>query len=70
MDGAFRKQIVTAVEPIFLSPRFDQMIGSGQVSALAIIKHLFSSYRKTDKIDLEENSVKKMGPYYPAEPLA
>ena len=28
------------------------------------------SYRKIDRIDLEENSVKMMGPYDPVEPLS
>ena len=35
-----------------------------------MIQHMFSSYRAIDKIDLEENAVKMMGPYYSAEPLA
>ena len=34
-----------------------------------MLQHLFSSYRAIDKIDLEENAVKMMGPYDPAEPL-
>ena len=70
MDGALKKQIITAVEPVFLSPMADQLTGFGQVSALTMIKQLFSNYVKIDKIDLQENSVKTMGPYNPAEPLA
>ena len=59
-----------AAEPVFLSPLVDQLTGFGQVSTLTILQHLFSSYGVIDKIDPEENSVKMMGPYDPAEPLA
>ena len=70
MGGALKNQIGTAVEPVLLSPLVDQLTGFGQVSALAMIQHLFSSYGAIDKIDLEENAMKMMGPYDPAEPLA
>ena len=65
-----KKQIVTAVEPVFLYPLVDQLTGLGQVSALTMLHHLFSRYRAINKINLKENSVKMMGPYDPAEPLA
>ena len=70
MDGAFKKQIVMAVEPVFLSPLVHHITGFGQFSALTLIQHLFFGYRPIEKIDLEENAVKMMGPYNPAEPLA
>ena len=66
MDGASKKQIITPLEPVFLSPLVDQLIGFEQVSALAMNKHLFSSYRTIEKMDLEENAVKTMGLYDPA----
>ena len=64
-----KKQIVTTVEPIFLYPLVNQLTGFGQVSAITMLKHLFSSYRLIKKIDLKENSFKMMGPYNTAEPL-
>ena len=63
-------QIVTVVEPVFLSPLVDQLTGFGQVSALTILQNLFSSYEAIDKTDLKENAVNMMGPYDPAEFLA
>ena len=69
MYGALKKQIVTAVEPVFLSPLVDQLTGLWQVYALITIQKLFSSYGEIEEIDLEENSVKMMGPYNPTEPL-
>ena len=67
--GDLKKQIVTTVEPIFLYPLVNQLTGFGQVSAITMLKHLFSSYRSIKKIDLKENSFKMMGPYNTAEPL-
>ena len=43
VDGALKKQIVTAVEPVFLSPPVDELTRFGQVSALTMLQHLFSS---------------------------
>ena len=41
----------------------------GQVTALKMVQHIFTSYRVIDKIDLEENMVNMMGLYNPTEPL-
>ena len=65
MDGSIKKQIVTMVEPVFLSLLVDQLMGFRQVPALTMLKHLFSSYGLIDKIDLEENAVKMVGTYDP-----
>ena len=70
VDGALKYHIVAAVEPVLLCPMVDQLTGFVQVSALIMMQHLFSSYEAIDNIDLEENAVKIMGPYNPAEPLA
>ena len=70
MEGAFKNQIVAAVEPVFLSPILGQLTEFGQVTALTMLQHLLSSYEAIDQIDLEKNSVKMMGPYNPAEPLS
>ena len=59
-----------AVKPLLLYPLVDQLTGFGQVSALTMLQNLFTSYGVINKIDLEENSVKIMGPYEPAKPLA
>ena len=37
---------------------------------LAILQHLFPFYEVIDEVDLEENTIKLMEPYDPAEPLA
>ena len=68
--GALKKQIVTAVQPVFLSPLVDQLKDFGQVTTHQILQHLFKSYGAIDKIDLQENAVKMMETYDPAEPLS
>ena len=70
LDGSLKKKTITAVEPVFLSPLVDQLAGFGQVSELTMLQHLFSSYKIIYEINLEENSVKMMGPYNPMEPLS
>ena len=67
MYGAIKRQIARAVEPVFLSPLLYQLTWFVKVLALTIIQHLFTRYRVIDKIDIEENMVKMMGPYNPAE---
>ena len=66
------KQIITAVQQVFISKIMYQLTGFGQVTALEMIQlqHIFRSYRDIDKINLEENSIKMMGAYEPLEPLA
>ena len=68
--GALKKENFKAVEPVLLSPMVDQLTYFGQVSALTMLHHIFSSYRVINKIDLGETAVKIMGPYDPTEPLA
>ena len=65
-----KKQIVTAVEPVFLSPLEDQLTSFGQVYALTMLQHIFASYRAIDEIDIKENAVNMMGPYDPVETLS
>ena len=70
VDRDLKNQIVIYVEPVFLSTLVDQLTGFGKVTALTMLKHLFSSYRAIYEIDLEENAVKMMVPYDPAKPLS
>ena len=44
----------------------DQLTGFGQLSTLTMLHHIFSRYGAINEIDLEENAVKMMGPYYHA----
>ena len=70
VDGAFKKNIDMAVETVFMYPLVEQITGFGKVSALTMLQPLFSSYGLIDKTDLEDNAVKMIGPYDPAETLA
>ena len=67
---SLKEQIFTAVELVLLSPLVNQLTGFGQITALTMPQYLFSGYRAIDEIDLKDNTVKMVGPYDPAEPLA
>ena len=58
------------VEPVFLYPLVEHLIGFGQVSELTTLQHLLTRYRTTEKNYLEENTLKTMGPDDSAELLA
>ena len=70
MEGALKKQILMAVELVFLYSLVDQLKGFEKMNTLNMLQHLFSSYGATNEIDLEGNALKMMGPSDPAEPLA
>ena len=70
MDVAIKKHIVTAVEPVSLSPLVNQLTGFEQVPALTMLQHVFSRYGVIDEINIEENAVNIMGPYEPTGSLA
>ena len=59
-----------AVQPVFLFPLVEQLMGFGQVTTLQMLQHLLNSYGEIDEIYIKENVVKMMGTYDPAEPLA
>ena len=48
----------------------DQFTLFGQVTALHILQYMLNSYGEIDEVDIEENTVKMMGPYDPAETLS
>ena len=65
----FEEQIVTAVQPVFLSPLVDQLTRFRQVSTLTMLQHIFSIYGAIYEINHKENKVKMIWPYNPDEPL-
>ena len=70
VDWAPKNQIVTAVQPVLLSPLVDQLMGFRQVTLLEFIHNIFNSYGAIDIINLKEVLVNMMRPYDPAKPLA
>ena len=70
MDEANKKYIFMEVEPFILYPLVEKLTVFGQVSSLVMLQNIFTSYRAIDEIYLEENKVKMMGTYDPAQPLS
>ena len=50
VEEALKKNIDTAVEPVFLSPLVDQITGFGQVSALTMQQYLFPATGRLTKV--------------------
>ena len=48
----------------------EHLTGFGQGTALQMLKHLFSSYRVMDEIELNKKAVNMMETYGLAKPLA
>ena len=70
VERSRNKQIVAAVQPVFLSILVDQLTGFGKVSALAMLQHLFTYYESIDETNLKKKVVKMMDSYDPPEPLS
>ena len=49
--GVIKKQLITALEPIFMSKIKDKLAGFGQVTALEMIDNIFRAYSTIDEID-------------------
>jgi hypothetical protein len=69
-DKALKKQIESAVERPYLAELRDQLTGFSQVTAFALMEHLYDNYGLIDDVDLEVNQVTMMKPYDPETPLA
>ena len=54
VDKAFKKKIITEVEPVFLYPLVDHLTGFVQVSSLTMIHILLLRYGAIDEINLKE----------------
>ena len=70
MDVALQNQIVIAVRKFLLSPLVDQVTLFGQVSALVILQHIFTSYGAVYGIDLNKKALEMMETYDPTEALS
>ena len=52
--GAIKNKIFTAVQPLFLSPLWDQLMQIGKFTVLHMLQHMFSSNGEIDEINPEE----------------
>ena len=43
-DGEIKKQIITTIQPVFLSTIMDHLTAFGKITIIQIFQHLFSSY--------------------------
>ena len=65
---ALKKQLIAAVEPIYLRAIRDKYVGFGNLTILEMLTHLYSSYAKITPADLEKNDVRMKAPYDANDP--
>lgn len=65
---ALKKQLIAAVEPIYLRAIRDKYVGFGNLTILEMLTHLYSSYAKITPADLEKNDARMKAPYDANDP--
>jgi hypothetical protein len=72
VQQALKKQIVTVFEPMYLEVLNDEMVGFANITARAVLDHLFMTYGKITALDLEhkfEHMRRAWDPQQPVESL-
>jgi hypothetical protein len=54
VQQALNKQTITVFEPMYLDVLNDDMVGFSNISAQAMLDHLFTTYGKITAVDLEK----------------
>ena len=65
---ALRKQLIAAVDPIYLRAIRDKYVGFGNSTILQMLTHLYKSYAKITPSDLEKNDARLKESYDPNQP--
>jgi hypothetical protein len=55
VQQAFKKQIITFFEPMYVEVLNDDMVGFSNISDRAMLDHLFTTYGNITAVDLENN---------------
>jgi hypothetical protein len=72
VQQALKKHIITVFEPMYLEVLNDDMVGFANISARAMLDHLFTTYGNITAVDLEnnfENMHRAWDPQQPVESL-
>ena len=68
-DKALKKQLLGAIEDIYIRPLKHRHTGYAQVTSLHIITHLFDNYGRITAHDLDENEKRFKTAWSPSQPL-
>jgi hypothetical protein len=69
VQQAFKKQIISVFEPMFLEILNDNMVGYASISARNMLDHLFETYGNITAVDLEINFEHMRRAWDPQQPV-
>lgn len=69
LNKALKKQLVSAIDPLYLASQRDQHSGFARKSAKELLLFLFKNYGEISKQQLQENGITMNTPWNPAEPV-
>jgi hypothetical protein len=69
VQQALKKQIITVLEPMYLDVLNDYMAGFANISARAMLDHLFTTYGNITAVDLENNFEHMRRAWDPQQPV-
>ena len=69
VGNALKKQLIAAVDDVYISSLKMPYIGYGNVSVLDLLTHLYSTYAKISPGDLEKNEKRMQTPYDANRPI-
>jgi hypothetical protein len=69
VQQALKKQIINVFEPMYLDVLNDDMVGFANISARAMLEHLFTTYGNITAVDLENNFEHMRRAWDPQQPV-
>jgi hypothetical protein len=69
VQKALKKQIITVFEPMYLDVLNDDMVGFANITARAMLDHLFITYGNITAVDLEHNFEHMRRAWDPQQPV-
>lgn len=68
-DAALKKQLLAAVDDLYVSALKQDYVGYGRVTTLDLLNHLYSAYVDIHDAALRENQERMMAPWDPSSPF-
>ena len=66
---ALRNQLIASVPDVYIRSLKHATTGYGNIKALAILTHLFSTYGKIDSTEIDANLARMRQPWNPSSPI-
>jgi hypothetical protein len=69
LDNELRKQLIAACPDIYITAKYDQDHGYGEVTTRQLLKHLWDTYGTIKREDLKANHSRLLTPWHPTTPI-